>query len=392
MDYKVLQKHDILLEQDLPSDRFFLLEKGDIRRKFVDPGSGKAHNVEFAIQAKSINSMRILSGDPVHSTVKCVSEECKVYEMQRDVFLSLLRKHPDISTSMAEGLCDSLRMGSKKYQTPMLELQQQDVNIPAIAIAAGIESYYRSALNAKLNTRLTGVKAELFPNMHIQVPMRIAYICGFKGLRAFFDHHVDPDLYEYPNAVRLATAVSPGIVMTPISSVLEASNAGHMNTESMATRWMRGVVPRAGREIIFGVGLNQMSDYFEERLQPLFQGNPMMANAAGSLVAGVVSGYLSHVPHNLSTFKLLEPHLSYGQLYQQFVDKSVPPALDRKLAQWQPSPLARTLTRGLLATLFPRGVMIRTTQIVGSFMILNGTINYLQLREHTKIQRALGGT
>jgi hypothetical protein len=117
-----------------------------------------------------------------------------------------------------------------------------------------------------------------------------------------------------------------------------------------------------------------------------------MANAAGSLVAGVVSGYLSHVPHNLSTFKLLEPHLSYGQLYQQFVDKSVPPALDRKLAQWQPSPLARTLTRGLLATLFPRGVMIRTTQIVGSFMILNGTINYLQLREHTKIQRALGGT
>ena len=178
--------------------------------------------------------------------------------------------------------------------------------------------------------------------------------------------------------------------MTPISSDLEASNAGHMNTESIATRWMRGIVPRTGREIICGVGLNQMSDYFEERLQPLCQGNSMMANAAGSLVAGNVSGYLSHVPHNLSTFKLLDPDLSYGQLYERFVDKSVPPALDAKLAQWQPSPLVRTVTRGLLATLFPRGVMIRTTQIVGSFMILNGTINYLQLREHTKIQRALG--
>jgi hypothetical protein len=376
MEYKIFKRKDMLLHQGEKADRFYTLEQGDIRRQYVDPKDNKKHYIEYAIAAKSINSMKILSGDPVYASTQCMSDECKVFEMQRDVFMNLLRQKPEIATQIAAGLCEELRMGSRKYATPLLEQQGETVNFPAISIAAGIESYYRSALNAMLNTRLTGVKAELFPNMHIQVPTRIAYICGFKGLRSFFDTKVDPESFEYPNAVRLLTAISPGIIMTPISSVLEASNAGHMNNESMATRWIRGAVPRAGREIIFGVGLNQMSDYFEERLTPLFDDNKVMANAAGSLVAGVVSGYLSHVPHNMSTFKLLSPNESYPNLYRKFVDKSVPVPVERLVKDWPG--MSKTLTRYAFATLFPRGVMIRTTQIVGSFMILNGTINYLQ--------------
>jgi hypothetical protein len=62
--------------------------------------------------------------------------------------------------------------------------------------------------------------------------------------------------------------------------------------------------------------------------------------------------------------------------------------VDQMVQTWPAS--ARTATRTVFATLFPRGVMIRTVQIVGSFMILNGTINYLQVREHLKIQRAMG--
>lgn len=114
----------------------------------------------------------------------------------------------------------------------------------------------------------------------------------------------------------------------------------------------------------------------------------MMANAAGSLAAGVVSGYLSHVPHNLSTYKLMEPNKSYGHLFNMFVDKSCPPIVNAATATWPA--LARTATRSIFSVVFPRGVMIRTVQIVGSFMILNGTINYLQLVEHHKILRALG--
>jgi hypothetical protein len=387
MELRMLKRKDEFIHQGSPTDSFFLLESGEIERKFVDPKDKKVHSVEFSIRAQSINSMRVISGEKAFCTVKCVSESCKLYEMKRTEFLKLLEAEPLLTTSIAEGLCNQLRRGSKKFVTPLLEQRQdQDVNFQAVSIAAGIESYYRSALNSILNTRLTGVKAEFFPNMHIQVPTRIAYITGFKGLRHMLDQNVDPDSYNNPTTVRLATALSPGIMMTPISSILEASNAGHMNSESMTTRWMRGIVPRAGREVVFGIGLNQLSDYFEERLSRFFD-NSMAANAAGSLLAGVVSGYLSHVPHNMSTFKLLEPHRSYVDLYRMFVDKSVPPVIDNMVKTWPSS--TRGYTRTLFATLFPRGLVVRTTQIVGSFMILNGTINYLQLREHNKIQRLM---
>ncbi len=49
-----------------------------------------------------------------------------------------------------------------------------------------------------------------------------------------------------------------GLIMTPISSFLEASNAGVHNPEPMQRRMFRGIVPRAVREVIFGVGLNQV--------------------------------------------------------------------------------------------------------------------------------------
>ena len=97
----------------------------------------------------------------------------------------------------------------------------------------------------------------------------------------------------------------------------------------------------------------------------------------------------SHVPHNISTFKLLEPHRSYVDLYKKFVDRSVPAVAEKLVESWPVS--TKQLTRTVFATLFPRGLIIRTTQIVGSFIILNGTINFLQLREHHKIQMAVLG-
>lgn len=112
---------------------------------------------------------------------------------------------------------------------------------------------------------------------------------------------------------------------------------------------------------------------------------------SGSLAAGVVSGYLSHVPHNMSTYKLLEPHRHYSDLYMnQFVKSSVPHLMEPWVSTWK-STTAQTVARTVAATLFPRGLMIRTTQIVGSFIILNGTINYLTNLEHDKIHRATLG-
>jgi len=431
MRVRSIQRNEVLVQQGNPVSSFYLLKDGAVVRDFLDPTTGKQHSFEFEIRAKSINTMRVLSAEPAHSTVKCNQTTCTLYEMPRKQLLKvLLHEQPEIGVGIANSLTSHIRDTSKKYKTPLsLEqnnIQQQQIvqNIPAIMIAAGIESYYRSALNAQVNRVLTGVKADLFPNMHIQVPMRIAYIAGFKGLRARLDQYDKSDddpadvIGDTTSAGRpldvksendtihrskfwrkLGFIIAPGVIMTPLSSVLEASNAGHLNKEPMATRWMRGITARCGREILFGLGLNQLSDYFQERCQ--IEDSPMLRNMVGSLMGGVVSGYLSHVPHNLSTYKLLEPHRSYPDLYKNvFVERSVPPFLERYLTQQlrlQGNSVAigggattagivnytsrQQTVRFLAATLFPRGLMVRTVQIVGSFVILNGTIHYFSLMQ-----------
>ena len=97
---------------------------------------------------------------------------------------------------------------------------------------------------------------------------------------------VDPERYQYSNAVRVGLAVAPGVIMTPLSSILEvhscacvslwthtcdwcvyggvqASNAGSRNPEPLWRRSTRGIQPRLLREVIFGIGLNQLSDFCE---------------------------------------------------------------------------------------------------------------------------------
>ena len=40
------------------------------------------------------------------------------------------------------------------------------------------------------------------------------------------------------------------------------------------------------------------------------------------MMAGVTAGYLSHVPHNLSSLKLMNPSKSYGLLFSELLAKS----------------------------------------------------------------------
>jgi len=264
-------------------------------------------------------------------------------------------------------------MTKRKETTPLLEQKTKRINNPIMiySISAGIESFYRSAMASILNSRLKGIKAPLFPNMHIQIPTRIVYINGFKGIRQYLDEMVKPGQYSYPLLVKLGAAVTPGLCMTPVSSILEACNAGHSNPEPLYRRWTRGLIPRGAREVIFGVGLNQLSDYCEERVPHAIE-NHTLRNAFGSMAAGVMSGYMSHVVHNLSTLKLMNPNKSYMQHFSAYVAKS-----EERIPQVF-SPVTRKTLATVAACLFPKGVHIRTGQIVGSFIILNGTISAIQ--------------
>lgn len=152
--------------------------------------------------------------------------------------------------------------------------------------------------------------------------------------------------------------------------MLEACNAGHLNPEPLYTRWMRGIVWRAAREVIFGIGLNQMSDYTAERVPNSMVGEGRSASRtmAGSLVAGVAAGYFSHIPHNLSTLKLMNPSKSYMTHFNEMAAKNI-----ERLPATMEAASKETAARAL-TLLVPAALAVRTTQIVGSFMILNGTI------------------
>ena len=96
------------------------------------------------------------------------------------------------------------------------------------------------------------------------------------------------------------------------------------------------------------------------------------AAAAGSLSAGIACGYLSHVPHNLSTLKLLQPSKSYAQHASELVTASY-----HRVPSTVPGSM-RWAAATFLTFAAPVGLMVRTTQIAGSFCIINGVITAMQ--------------
>ncbi|RHY28457.1 hypothetical protein DYB32_005966 [Aphanomyces invadans] len=333
--------------------------------------NGQVHSWGEVTPGMALGSNHALREDAAAATAKCVTPVLG-YSLTSQS-LSQLLTDPEIATDVMYSLNREVRRHINLLNTPLLEQHAKPTPIFATSVAASVESFYRSALNSFLNARLTGqAPATLFPNMGVQIPTRVAYINGFKGIRHYLEKNIDDETYENPGYIRVAKAVAPGIIMTPVSSMLEACNAGHMNPEPLATRWIRGWAPRAVREIIFGVGLNQLSDYCEERI-PLDDSQPILKNALGSMVAGVFAGYFSHVPHNLSTLKLMNPQKTYGRHMNDLIEHA-----NARVPANITSPQARRLVATTLAFVFPKGLSIRTTQIVGSFIILNGTINSLK--------------
>ncbi|KAL9185438.1 hypothetical protein ACHAXT_003215 [Thalassiosira profunda] len=295
------------------------------------------------------------------------------------------------AVDIASGLAAEVFRLSNSYSTPLFEQPAQKVNVAAVSVAAAVESYYRSTLNAYLNaaiqSTMSGAKAvvtpaSMFPDMHVQIPTRVLYINGFKLSRQWLAELVEEPVAAATavgdetrqNLLNLIPALAPGVLMTPISSVLEACNAGHSNPEPLYRRWIRGVVPRCGREIIFGLGLNNLTDWAEERIPRDVCEGKVMRNALGSLAAGVISGYFSHVPHNLSTMKLLQPDVSYRTHVNSLIE-----AAKSRVPETLP-PASRQMAATALALIWPKGLTIRTTQVVGSFVLLNGISHLLDQR------------
>jgi CRP-like cAMP-binding protein len=369
------RKGAIILPQGYLQKNMYLVLEGEVRRERED--NSQIHYLDETIGEHGhvtnvYGALHVLNENPSYASLVCVSDSL-IYEVSSEKLRSVIQLTKPIQLEIVSGLTQEIRRQSRLQRTPLLEQHAKPTPVIATSLAASMESFFRSALNSLLNYRLTGqAPSTWFPNMHIQIPTRVVLINGFKGLRAFFEDKVKPENYgKYETHVRILAASAPGLIMCPFSSLLEACNATHMNPEPLYRRWTRGFIPRGVREIIFGVGLNQLSDYCEERIVQDIS-NPALRNAAGSLLAGVISGYISHVPHNLSTLKLLTPQQSYGHHFT-----SLYTTREQTIPGFVTKPATRKLAAIALTILTPKGVVIRTSQIVGSFIILNGTINYL---------------
>jgi uncharacterized membrane protein HdeD (DUF308 family) len=72
--------------------------------------------------------------------------------------------------------------------------------------------------------------------------------------------------------------------------------------------------------------------------------------------------------------KLLKPTISYSEHFRSLVQTTIDARLNKQSAAYR-SPAIRQALGTAMVFLFPKGVLIRTTQIIGSFVIVNGTIS-----------------
>jgi hypothetical protein len=308
-----------------------VIAEGEIRRwAAID---GRKHAVD-TFDRNSIGMLHLYNRHAARFNAEC-DTPVVAYHIDRTSFDKLLCENPEFCRCVIQAMTEYVREHCFILSTPLFDQRQPAASITATSLGASIDAFYRSAMNNLINERVTGVRGAFFPNMHIQIPARVIYINGLKQVRAAAQEHLhssDSTLF------RALCSFLPGVVMTPFASLLEAVNASQ-NPEPLVRRVFRGYVPRVGREIVFGLGINQLSDYCTERSSWI--PNVHLRGAVGSISAGVLAGFFSHIPHNLSTLKLQQPNVTYAahweKLYGRYLDY-IPPTVSnavhrRRIAQ-----------------------------------------------------------
>lgn len=295
---------------------------------------------------------------------QCVTDVV-AYRLLRDRLDEALNCSPTLAKAVIHGLSLSIRQSQFHLSTPLLEQSTHRTTITATTLAALVDAYYRSAMNNLYNrVVMHKTSGAFFPQMHIQIPIRVVYLNGLKQTRRICDRWDAPAGYAGP--WKALMSFMPGIVMCPFSSILEASNVGDVNKTPMMTRWRQGYAPRLGREIIFGLGLNQVADFCTERLADHVTENRHVQGYLGSFTAGLIAGYLSAVPHALSAMKLHHPEKSYFTLWKELYMRALP-----RVPAYVPA-ATRPAVAQVLAVLLPVGNLVRSVQIGGTFIIVNG--------------------
>jgi hypothetical protein len=126
-------------------------------------------------RGSTVGALYIINQDPSYSDAVCKTNVI-VYSISNQSLMPLFNK-PVFAREVAYNLNLEIRrqlvVAAELGRTPLLEQKARATPYLAISIAAGVESFYRSAMNAFINASLSGQaripKGALFPNMHLQV-------------------------------------------------------------------------------------------------------------------------------------------------------------------------------------------------------------------------------
>lgn len=202
MQRREFSKGEMLMQQGEPQNRMFVVTAGTVQRTRYE--AGRVHDTETLGATRSMNTvgaLHLLRCEPTYATAQCKSDVVAYCLSSED--LNELLESPPLAKEVVFALTREVKRQSQLLRTPLLEQKPLAFPIVATSVAAGVESFYRSALNSWLNYCLTGQASPLFPAMHLQLPTRVLYINGFKGARQYIGDNVVPEDYDSPDVVRL---------------------------------------------------------------------------------------------------------------------------------------------------------------------------------------------
>jgi CRP-like cAMP-binding protein len=140
MHARTYAKGDDIVTQGAPSSHFYLLAAGDVLRLRTDP-DGTAHHVDAArFSATTINALHVLGSEPVFSSARCESKQCRAFGIDRATFAAHLSRNPELAASIIDSLSADARRKSKIFRTPLLQQQTPVVNYSAITIGTLLSS------------------------------------------------------------------------------------------------------------------------------------------------------------------------------------------------------------------------------------------------------------
>jgi len=196
--------------------------------------------------------------------------------------------------------------------------------------------------------------------MRYQLPTSLSYILLFEKIHNSIKYYSD-DFFS--------TMIVPGVLMTPVSAMMEIFNTKHgkNNIVNIVKKSRYGTTLRLIREISFGVGLF----YTGKLTENITYGNKIIENLLSSLVCGFLVGYTTHLPNILSLMKIENNEKSYRHQISNLIKFSKNNFILRSINKIIDGRINQKYVNFYFTMFFPKSIHYRCIQTIGCFFIIS---------------------